>query len=293
MAGTIPSRAFLDFVLRHALIQTNICTRQKHENGYILQPRAVPDYNLIFVTRGQAVWVIDDESFAMSPGDLVLVPPRVRHHAFSRTRKITLGSLHVEFTLPGGQDVFELLSPPRFRSIEPGSRLDSYLHGSLLEWDRNDKAQSLLMLPNWARLVVFELLHHDARLGLLRQRAIDPIVAALLDELDRRIGRSTSLRELAQLSGFSQQHLNRLFRRALGMTPLQYLSRLRMDRAKIMLADGRLNIRAIAAKLGFEDAYYFSRFFKQHFGCSPAQYRVAIGSDSPSPRSGSAFTADI
>src|SRR5688500_413536 len=217
------TQSLLDFVLRHARVTTNVCTRQKFETGYTLQPRTIPDYNLIFCRRGRVVWVIDGEPVELAPGDLVVVPPVVPHHGFSRTRRVTIGSIHVEVTLPGGQDVFGLLIPRRSRHVRPRERLDGYLRGAIGEWDRGDDTQALLTMPAWARLIVLELLRHDAAVGALTQRPVDPRVAEVLEELNRRVGRPTSLDELAEWAGYTPQHLNRLFRRVLGVTPLQYL----------------------------------------------------------------------
>ncbi|MGH7214606.1 MAG: helix-turn-helix domain-containing protein [Tepidisphaeraceae bacterium] len=291
-ALSAPSPAFVDFVLRHAQVKTNPGTRQKWETPYTLLPRIVPDYNLIFLTRGRAVWeLIDGPTYALSPGDLLVVPPGPRHRGYSTTRRMTLGSIHFEVTLPGGQDVFSLLVPAPVRHVQRGSRLDRYLRGCFEEFDRNDDAHAMLMMPGWSRLVALELIRYDARHGLLRRRAVDPLIADMLEELDRRIERPTDLRELARLAGFTPQHLNRVFRRSLGFTPLQYLNRMRLERAAVLLADGRLTVRAVANRSGFADPYYFSRQFRAHFGRSPAQYREAadasappagIGSNSPS-----------
>src|SRR5689334_323046 len=96
------------YVLTHMSVKTNVCTFQKPAVGYTPPSRTVPDYNLIFVTRGHVVWVIAGVEYPLQPGGLVIVPPAVEHSAYSRTRRITLISTHVEATLPGGQDVFEL-----------------------------------------------------------------------------------------------------------------------------------------------------------------------------------------
>jgi AraC family transcriptional regulator of adaptative response / methylphosphotriester-DNA alkyltransferase methyltransferase len=111
---------------------------------------------------------------------------------------------------------------------------------------------------------------------------MDPLIAELLDELARRVDRVTTLDELATWAGFTPQHLNRTFRRVLGVTPLQHLTRLRMDRAAAMLKEGVLTVKAIAAAVAIDDPYYFSRVFHEHFGVSPTQYRVAAGSENPS-----------
>ena len=280
--AAMPSDALVDFVLRHAHVKTNVCTRVVEYHGYTLALRTVPDYNLIYAMSGRPVWVIRDRPVALSPGKLLIVPPHVPHHAYSRSKRVTIGSVHVEVTLSGGQDVFELLVPPLVQDVAPGGLLDTYLRGAMREFDRVDTDQTYLMLPHWSRLIVLEMLRCTAQTGLLRTPPVDPLVAELLNELNRRISRPTSLSDLAAWSGYSPQYLNRLFRRVLGVTPLQHLQRLRMQRGAALLIEGRLTVRGVARKLGFDDPYYFSRVFKQHFGRSPAQYRQAAGSESPS-----------
>ena len=146
------------------------------------------------------------------------------------------------------------------------------------------------MLPHWSQLIARELFRHDAKLGLLHYRPADPLVAGVLEEIERRVAQPLTLDDLAKRSGFSAQHLNRVFQRVLGITPLKYLARVRMERAAELLRDGRLSIAAIAQAVGFEDPYYFSRQFSQHFKTSPSQYRAQAGSDSPSDGSGHPFT---
>lgn len=272
----VPNKHFLDFVLNHAQFSTNRCTCQKFSTPYTLPPRTVPDYNLIFIRRGGVKWIIEDVSHTLNRGNLVIVPPGVRHHGFSTTRRMVLGSIHVNVTLPGGQNVFDVLIPPPLRLVQPGTRLDGYLRDVVGEFDRTDDADAQLTMPSWARLVVLELIRYDAAQGTLRQRPVDPLVAAVLEELNLRLAEPTSLDWLSHHSGFTPQHLNRVFRRLLGLTPLQYLHRMRMERAAALLADGRLTIRAIAQQVCIDDPYYFSRMFRQHFGQSPKQYRDAL-----------------
>jgi AraC-like DNA-binding protein len=281
--------AFVNYVLRHMAVKTHVCTLQVHEHGYVLPRRTVPDYNLIHVTRGKVVWVVDGVDHPLTPGSLVIVPPGVWHHADRSTQRITLQSVHVTATLPGGQDVFELLTPPRLQQVPFNTPLDKYLRGASFECFRPVEV-ARLMLPGWGQLITIELFRHDARTGQLKYRIADPLVAAMLEDLDKRLDQPVTLEELATRSGFSAQHLNRVFRKSLGVTPLQYLMRTRMERAALLLREDSMTVRAIGQQLGFDDPYYFSRVFSQHFGQSPAQFRAAAGSDSPSAGSTAPFT---
>src|SRR3954454_9248275 len=76
-----PSQPFLDHLLSQLRIDTFVCSHQTSETGYTLLPRTIDDYNYIFIRRGRAAWVIDSQPFEMRTGDLVLVPPGIRHHA--------------------------------------------------------------------------------------------------------------------------------------------------------------------------------------------------------------------
>ncbi|HYG74016.1 MAG TPA: AraC family transcriptional regulator [Planctomycetota bacterium] len=276
---SLTPQALVNYVLRHMSVTTYLCSRQQHEHGYTMQRRIIQDYNFIYVTRGKVIWAILQENHVLTPGELVIVPPGIEHHAYSLTPQCTVVSVHVEARLPGGQDVFALLSPPRQQSIPPESRLHRYFCGSRDEWDRPSSAEVRLFQPGWAHLITWELFRSNAESGLLRCRASDPLISAMLEDLDKRLAEPVSLGELAKKSGFSAQHLNRIFRQTLGVTPLQYLSRARMEHAAALLRDGRLTVRAVGRQVGFDDAYYFSRMFKAYHGRSPMEFRQAIAAE--------------
>jgi len=262
-------------------VKVNVCSLQTPRNGYELERRSVPDYNLIYVREGRPVWVLRDDEVELSPGVLLIVPPGVPHHGFSRTQRIGLLSLHVEPTLAGGQDVFQIVQPPTSQTVPCGSQLERYLLGAWEEFARDRIDDSLVFLKSWGRMATLEMLRHDDAMGLLDHSVEDPLIVEMLRELSQRITEPTTLNELADWSGFSPQHLNRVFRQSLGLTPLQHLARLRIDKAAGLLREGRLTVQAIAEQCGFNDPYYFSRAFKQHVGQSPADYRQAARERSP------------
>ncbi len=280
------TNALLDHVLRTMRITTQLCTLQHHERDYRLERRTVPDYNFIYVTRGHAVWVIEEVEHELRPHDLVIVPPGVWHHGFCRTDAITLGSLHVLVTMPGDQDVFALLAPPMRQTMRPGSRFDGYFRAFMDEFSRPERTEREQMFPGWAHLIVSELFRDNHARGLLHPRPGDPLVAAMLAELERHLDREATLDELARHAGFSPQHLNRVFTRSLGTTPLKYLAQLRMQRAAALLRDGVLTVAEIARRVGHPDPDYFSRQFSAHFGVSPSAYRRSLGSEGGSESPG-------
>ena len=71
----------------------------------------------------------------------------------------------------------------------------------------------------------------------------------------------------------SKYHFIKCFERAMGITPQRYITKVIMEKSKLLLRTTSCQVSEIAAMLGVEDALYFSRMFKKHNGVSPRAYR--------------------
>ena len=81
------------------------------------------------------------------------------------------------------------------------------------------------------------------------------------------------VRRLAEENGMEIHMLMRLFRKHLGVSPLEYRNRLRIEEAKRHLAHSTLSMKEIAERLGYRNALYFSTAFRKRTGVSPSLYR--------------------
>lgn len=98
-------------------------------------------------------------------------------------------------------------------------------------------------------------------------------VDAAVDLVERASDSPLSLADLAAAAGLSPFHFLRVFRRATGTTPHQYLVGARLRRAARLLLDTARPVTDIAYDVGFEDLSNFVRTFHRHVGCSPRAYR--------------------
>jgi len=78
--------------------------------------------------------------------------------------------------------------------------------------------------------------------------------------------------DLAKLTGLSTIYFRRLFTEVFGVSPIAYVHKLRIKKAKEMLKSDYGNITDIAQSLGYLNIYDFSRAFKKHTGISPSKY---------------------
>jgi len=116
---------------------------------------------------------------------------------------------------------------------------------------------------------------HEAVTGDDEKTARSPGIQDALRRLYAAYTRADLSRsELAEAAHLSEAQFGRLFRREMRTSPMQYVGRLRLARARELLDRSRLNITEVARAAGFCDPFHFSRVFKREFGVSPRNYRA-------------------
>jgi AraC-like DNA-binding protein len=100
------------------------------------------------------------------------------------------------------------------------------------------------------------------------------------DPLDRSISfmkanihKQLSVEEIARQFHYSPSHYTALFKKKMGLSPIEYFIRMKIHYACQLLSQRELIIKEIADKIGYDDPYYFSRIFKKVTGKSPEQYK--------------------
>ena len=100
-------------------------------------------------------------------------------------------------------------------------------------------------------------------------------ISRTLAYMKQHLDQPLSLDTLAALAGLSRSRYTALFREQTGYPPIGYFNRLRMHRACQWLDTANLSVKAVAARLGYEDPLYFSRVFRSVTEMSPVEYRRA------------------
>ena len=104
----------------------------------------------------------------------------------------------------------------------------------------------------------------------------EEIVKELMCELQEHYNEKITLGELAARYYVNESYLSNLFTRTAGMSLMNYLMKVRVEKAKTLLMMSRLSITNIAEKVGYENMKYFTRVFKKITGETPKDYRLRM-----------------
>jgi AraC-like DNA-binding protein len=127
----------------------------------------------------------------------------------------------------------------------------------------------------WLRLLIRELGRANAHYLTVKPAAetdIERQVGQAVRYLELQYTQAVSIEELARTLGYHRTYLCKMFKQFTGFSPMQYLFKIRMERAKQLL-ETSMTIDQVASSVGFNDALYFSKQFHKWSGSAPSVYR--------------------
>lgn len=248
---------------------------------------------LLAVEAGRGTVEVDGASLTLGPGSLVVMPwgHAVRYRPDARDPYLVYGAHLIPWH--AATEAIDLAVPhhrehpltgvptraDRPLSIGPGLwTTQEERHPSLRTvaglaaqvWDRG--TPTLAAARALGTLVVDALeaaipvtAHDDHDLPVALRRA--------LTWIDAEPGRGVTLEQLGAAAGVSPATVSRLFRRHLGTSPLAWVLDARVAAAEVLLTTTSLPIAQVARRVGFSDAYYFSRQFRARTGLTPSLWR--------------------
>ncbi len=132
---------------------------------------------------------------------------------------------------------------------------------------RNKNGRSLCM-GNLLKMIGYFESEDSKSINLKSLSAVSPA----LTHIERHYYLDTTVEELADMCSLSISGLEKILKKAFGMTPAKYRNSVRAEHAKQLLSGG-YSIEEAAEITGFSDRYYFSKIFKQNVGISPGEYQ--------------------
>lgn len=275
--------------------------------------RSIGENELIVAYQGTLYCSVEGESYVIKPGEAFIIPKNHRASQYSGNGRCRFYYVHFGGTLqpitPGDRpEILALLDTDRQIDAEHSlylptgsdtkrSRLilcTKLACGSAMEEIKSLFAKALIERnhTNIGRLPLITAYICNILITIGRRytnmflktettsMSQKKLIQDALSYIDEHYTDSINILELSSKLGISQQYMSKMFRDELGISPVKYINRFRIRKAKQLFVNTNLNISEIAFQVGFDSPYYFNRVFKQFEGISPTIYKLWLDAKS-------------
>jgi len=261
--------------------------------GWKLKPRVLRQYQLQYVVEGAADYVIGGIPYRTEKGDLLFHGPGEDHYVCTRPGKPYV-CLSIVFHF-GDADypLHELLAAPPSsptaaqRPHDMGNYAEHPLDNSLTELVHLYRQPGLLPKQRCQHLLMgvltslSQLRHAEADSPGAKEPSGSAKLIQIRHYIDDRLQSGFRHDELERLTGWSRNYVISQFKRAFGMSPLQYLVWIRLEKAKELALQSGLSFSEIASEVGYSDIHAFGKIFKRKTGMSLSQFVATLYRDTP------------
>jgi AraC-like DNA-binding protein len=229
-----------------------------------------------FVLEGEETYILDGRAHRLLAGDFLIVDAGIRGDIDIPRRERTialsafLGKSAGDAFLPGYGPVMRPSKTGTLGKLLRRAATTYAFHRERRPLDAGDilyqiqTAANALALETLVRLDEICLKKPTSRQELLKR--LERARVHLEDNLMKPI----TLAEISRVAGMSAFHLNRHFRSVFGEPPMRYYRRIRLERAAVMLRDGKVSPSGAAEMLEYSDLPTFTRAFKSTIGAPPS-----------------------
>ena len=239
----------------------------------------IPDYNkFYFICDGEGWLKIGGEEYYPKPGQLYLMPAGVRQ-SYSAVSPNTFTKYWCHFTAKIGElNLFDIIKVEDFIEVRDYILIESLFRKMILSKGSGEITSVLRTNSAILELISYFLENSAAETVDLAKTESFKRLNIITDYIEKNIKENISIEELAQVVHLHPNYLIRFFRKHLGITPIHYINRRRIEEAKrLIIASGSdETLSDLSSKVGINDIYYFSKLFKEYTGFTPTQFKKMV-----------------
>lgn len=251
-------------------------TRPDHRLG----PKVYNFYLFHFVEKGCGTFHTEFSSYELKAGEGFLIHPDQLVSYASHSRD----PWRYRWIAFSGEGASELVKQAGFHLQQPDLRYaqDSPISGLLktvLHAFRENRANAHLTSLGCLYMIMAEaeekLKEQSGYTG--GKSGVQQVVKQMIQYMSSQYAYPVSIEQMCSNMGYNRAYLSRIFKQQIGTSPVTYLLKLRIDKARELLRDRpELSIEQVASSVGLPDALYFSRQFSRLQGRSPSAYRKMV-----------------
>lgn len=240
--------------------------------------RILDNYQLIYISRGRGVcYFTPKESIEVESGCVLVIPPYTWHSYFP-DKKTGWQEYWIGLTGDIVSNCFcnEFIDPAqRIFKVGYSEEIIEY-YNRAQEIAFQEKPCYQQVLAGIAHMILSLTLYHDTNRSFMDDRNIQ-LVERARAMLRENYLKGITLQQVAGHINMSYSWFRKMFKEYTGVSPAQYVTKLKLQTARTLLLNSDMNIKQIAYHLNYEDALYFSTLFKKYTGYSPSIYRDIYG----------------
>ena len=240
---------------------------------------------IAYVLSGVGKYRIDDVIYDVKEGDLIAINPGVKHQALytepeNATTEFFVGFTDVKFAgleqnhlpLPDNSPIISVKGEVKQKLSRICASMEAE---NSVSWEGRYFMQKTYLMQMLLLLLKEQIQPVELKTGYAFESINKKhVVERLVDYFNEHFAEKISLDQIAENMYLSPFYISKIFKLETGNTPINYLIKIRMERAKELLENGwDGSIQEVAATVGYEDAYHFSKLFKKHFGVSPSEVK--------------------
>ncbi len=228
-------------------------------NGSTKIPTQVIDfYDLTFVLKGRLTYIVDGTKYELKENDAIFIKPGSCRERIPHNTAVKYASFNFTAFRPPELDTFlKGVISGEIRaliSVFPQSRLSDLYHSK-------EKLESIL------NYILYEIMD----MSLFKSK--NPYIVEILKFVESNLSKKLSLADISDHVHLTREYTASLFKKEMGKTITEYVNQRKMMAAKNMIDSGAVNLKEVAAELGFENYSYFSKVFKKHYKITPVKRR--------------------
>ncbi len=251
-----------------------IIKKLKFSSNYIYNEHNHNYYEINYIDSGRCIMNINEEKVALRKGDCIIIPPMLKHNfivdcidgctikQFIKLSKIEndfknleIFNLNYFYKVNSSYDICEVLK----NLIKYKENEQDYYNKILLDLEENKLyiLLSLYIKNNYYLNTDYE----------------NDILNKILFYINNKYDEDINLEDLATKYHISSRYMRKIFKNKIGFSAIDYITSLRIEKAKKLLRYSKKSISDISIEVGYNSVQYFSKIFKNKIGLSPKDFR--------------------
>ncbi|MCZ8511728.1 helix-turn-helix domain-containing protein [Paenibacillus filicis] len=247
--------------------------------GWGIKTRTLTQYQLQYVLEGKAEYQIEDKSITTKKGDLVYHSPNV-HHSVNTVGDEPYICISIVFHFGSSQLPMEkLIGESRYIGNFIEHPIENKL-SQLITYYHQPGPQNQIKCQGLLLQLIYDLLQWNQEQSQTKvQEKTKAKMVLIRNYIANNFNKNIQHKDLEEVSGLTRNYIIVKFRKAFGMTPFEYMTLVRIEKAKELAIQTNLSISEISRVIGYTDVHTFGRMFKNKTGASLSQFCSSLVTD--------------